>query len=94
MSPKTYETALSAAIDLAHAPILLSHPQTKAAQINLLTVIDDGVTVLAPTGDRVKSPSYAVRRWIERAVEVTGCAHSSRLTIAQGFGAINDGGAA
>ena len=29
------------------------------------------VPVLAPTGDRVKSPSYAVRRWIDTQVDVT-----------------------
>lgn len=92
MSPTTYSTALEAAIELALSPVLIRNPQTAQASAALMAVIDDGQTVLAPTGNRVKSPTYAVSRWIVRAIEVTGCAHSSRLIF--GFGAANDGGAA
>lgn len=92
MSPTQYQNALEAAINLAQAPVLLRDPRTALAHATLLRVIDDGATVLAPTGKRVQSPTYAVSRWIQRAIEVTGCAHSSRLV--NGFGAINDGGAA
>ncbi len=91
MSPTQYQNALEAAINLAQAPVLLRDPRTALAQAALLRAIDDGVTVLAPTGKRVQSPTYAVSRWIQRAIEVTGCAHSSRLVF--GFGATNDGGA-
>ena len=91
MSPTTYQHALEAAIDLAHSPVLVADPRTAAAQAALLSVIDNGVTVLSPTGKRVKSPSYAVSRWLDRAIEMAGCAHSSRLIV--GFGLINDGGA-
>lgn len=89
MSPITYKNALSAAIRLAHAPVLVSVPQTSTARVALLLVIDDGETVLSPTGKRVKSVDYAVSRWIAHAIERTQCAHSSRLT---GILA-NDGGA-
>ncbi len=92
MSPTTYQNALAAAADLAQSPVLVRDPRTAAAQAALLSVIDDGATVLAPTGNRVKSPTYAIGRWINHAIKVTGCAHSSRLVF--GFGAINDGGAA
>lgn len=91
MSPTTYQNAIEAAIDLAQSPVLVCDPRTAAAQAALLNVIDDGATVLAPTGNRVKSPTYAISRWIDRAIDLSGCAHSTRLIV--GFGAINDGGA-
>lgn len=92
MSPTTYQNALEAAIELAQSPVLLRDPRTTAAYAGLMRVIDDGQTLLAPTGARVKGTGYAVSRWIARAIEVSGCAHSSRLI--NGFGLINDGGAA
>lgn len=91
MSPATYQNALEAAIALAQSPLLNRYPQTQAAQAALLAAIDDGEAVLSPAGARVKSPTYAISRWIQHAIKVAGCAHSTRLVF--GFGLVNDGGA-